>query len=259
MKSIDLNADVGEGIGPASVTADAALLALVSSANISCGAHAGDEETILAVIDRAIAAGCALGAHPSFLDREHFGRREQDLPPAEIQAFVAEQVAYLKGLCQQRGGTLRHVKPHGALYNIAARSEPIAAAIVAGIKAVDPRLIIVGLAGGRLIDAALQAGMHAAREAFADRAYQDDGALAPRSLSGAVHHDPAQVVAQVRQILAGSVLTLSGAMIPLAVETICLHGDTPGALEFARRIHTMLTQEGYIISGTRLNPKNANT
>lgn len=252
MKTIDLNADVGEGIGEASVAADAALLALVSSANISCGAHAGDEETIQAVIDRALAAGCALGAHPSFPDRAHFGRRELDLPPAEIQAFVTEQVAYLQGLVQQRGGTLHHVKPHGALYNIAARSEPIAAAIVAGIKAVDPRLIVVGLAGGRLIDAALQAGIPAAREAFADRAYQDDGALTPRSLPAAVHHDPARVVAQVRQILAGSVQTLSGKLIPLPADTICLHGDTPRALEFAQHLHDMLTHEGYTISAAEL-------
>ncbi len=252
MKSIDLNADVGEGIGAASVAADAALLALVSSANISCWAHAGDEPTILAVIDRAIAAGCVLGAHPSFPDREHFGRRELQLPPAEIQALVNEQVTYLQGLVQQRGGTLRHVKPHGALYNIAARSEPVAAAIVAGIKAVDPHLIVVGLAGGRLIDAALLAGMRAAREAFADRAYQDDGALAPRSLPGAVHHDPERVVSQVRQILAGLVQTLSGVMIPLAADTICLHGDTPGALEFAQCIHQLLTNKGYAISAAGL-------
>jgi UPF0271 protein len=248
MKTIDLNADVGEGIGPASIAADAALLALVSSANISCGAHAGDEETILAVIGHALAAGCALGAHPSFPDRAHFGRVELDLPPAEIQAFVAEQVAYLQDLSKQRGGILRHVKPHGALYNIAARSEPVAAAIVAGIKAVDPRLIVFGLAGGRLIDAAMQAGMPTAREAFADRAYQADGTLAPRSLPGAVHHDPECVITQVRQILGGSVPTLAGTMIALRAETICLHGDTPGALDFAQHIHTMLTQEGYSIS-----------
>lgn len=248
MKTIDLNADVGEGVGPASVAADAALLALVSSANISCGAHAGDEPTILAVIDQAIKAGCALGAHPSFLDRAEFGRCELDLPPAEIQTLVTAQVTYLQGLVQQRGGILGHVKPHGALYNMAARSEPVAAAIVAAIKATDPRLIVVGLAGSRLIDAALHAGMRVAREAFADRTYLDDGTLAPRSLAGAVQHDPERVVNQVRQILAGKVETLSGKTIPLQAETICLHGDTPGALEFAQRVHTMLTREGYVIS-----------
>ena len=248
MKSIDLNADVAEGTGAASVAADAALLALVSSANICCGAHAGDVATILAVIEQAIALNCALGAHPSFPDRENFGRRELDVPPAIIQEFVTEQVSELQGLVEQLGGTLRHVKPHGALYNLAARSEPVAAAIVQAIKTVDSRLIVVGLAGGRLIDAAFAAGLPAAREAFADRAYQADGALAPRSLPGAVHHEPERVVAQVRQILAGSVTTLGGSVIRLQAETICLHGDTPGALEFARRIHTMLSQSGYTIS-----------
>lgn len=247
MKSIDLNADVGEGSGPASVAADSELLRLVSSANISCGAHAGDGDTIQAVIARAIALNCALGAHPSFPDREHFGRRELDLPATMIQEFVTEQVAELRGIVKQLGGTLHHVKPHGALYNLAARSEPIAAAIVAGIKTVDPELIVVGLAGGRMIDAATVAGMRAAREAFADRAYQFDGTLAPRAMPGSVHHDPAAVVEQVRQILRGQVQTLQGTSIRLQADTICLHGDTPGALEFAKQIHTLLTQAGYSI------------
>jgi len=250
MKIIDLNADVGEGIGAASIAADSALLALVSSANISCGAHAGDESTIRAVIDRALKLGCAVGAHPSFPDREDFGRREFDLPPAEIQAQVTAQVNYLQRLVQEQGGTLHHVKPHGALYNLAARSEPVAAAIVAGIMAVNPRLIVVGLAGGRLIDAALQAGMPVAREAFADRAYQDDGTLAPRSLAGAVHHDPERVVQQVRELLGGRITTLSGSTIALQADTICLHGDTPGALEFAPGIRELLIREGYTISAT---------
>lgn len=252
MHTIDLNADVGEGVGPASVAADAALLALVSSANISCGAHAGDEPTIRAVIEHALQLGCAIGAHPSFADREDFGRRELNLPPAAIQAQVTAQVNYLQRLVQEQGGTINHVKPHGALYNLAARSESIAAAIVAGIMAVDPRLIVVGLAGGRLIDAALQAGMSVAREAFADRAYQDDGTLAPRSLPGTVHHDPERVVQQVRELLGGSVTTLSGSTFALQADTICLHGDTPGALEFARGIRELLIREGYTISAKYL-------
>ncbi len=250
MHSIDLNADVGEGIGAASVASDAALLALVSSANICCGAHAGDIDTILAVIEQAIALNCTLGAHPSFPDREHFGRRELDLSPAVIQAFLTAQVAESQGLVARLGWTLRHVKPHGALYNLAARSEPVAAAIVRAIKTVDPRLIVVGLAGGRLIDAAIAAGMTPAREAFADRAYQVDGALVPRSLPGSVHHDAERAVTQVRQILTGSVTTLDGSAIPLQADTICLHGDTPGALEFARRIHTLLIESGYTISAS---------
>ncbi len=252
MKTIDLNADVGEGTGAASVAADAELLRLVSSANISCGAHAGDVDSILAVIEQAISLRCALGAHPSFPDREHFGRRELDLPPAVIQKFVTEQVAELQGLVARLGGSLRHVKPHGALYNLAARSEPVAAAIVQGIKTVDPQLTVVGMAGGRLIDAALAAGMRAAREAFADRAYQADGALTPRSWPGAVHDDPLRVVEQVRQILAGSVQTLDGAVIKLQADTICLHGDTPGALEFVRRIHAMLTEMDFSISALEM-------
>jgi UPF0271 protein len=252
MNTIDLNADVGEGVGAASVAADAALLALVSSANISCGAHAGDEPTIRAVIERAIELGCAIGAHPSFTDRAHFGRRELDLPPAEIQALVTAQVTYLQGLVHEQGGSLHHVKPHGALYNLAARSEPVATAIVAGIKATDPRLIVVGLAGSRLIDAALQAGMRVAREAFADRAYQDDGTLASRSLAGSVHHDVERVVAQVRELLRGRVTTLSDNTIALQADTICLHGDTPGALEFARCIRELLIREGYAITSASL-------
>lgn len=252
MKTIDLNADVGEGTGAASVAADAELLRLVSSANISCGAHAGDADTIQQVIEHAISTGCALGAHPSFPDRENFGRRELNLPPAVIQEFVTQQVAELKATAERLGGTLRHVKPHGALYNLAAHNEPVATAIVQGIKTVDPQLIVVGLAGGRLIDAAAAAGMQVAREAFADRAYQADGALAARSLSGSVHHDPERVVEQVRQILAGSVTTLDGSRIQLHADTICLHGDTPGALEFARRIHTLLSQQGYSISAAKL-------
>jgi UPF0271 protein len=247
MKSIDLNADVGEGIGAASVASDAELLALVSSANISCGAHAGDTATIRAVIEQAIRLGCALGAHPSFPDPENFGRHELEMSPAEIQACVTEQVALLQGLVQQFGGTLRHVKPHGALYNLAARTKPVAEAIVQGIKTINPQLIVVGFAGSCLVDAAEAARMKTAHEAFADRAYQADGALAPRSLPGSVYHDPERVGEQVRQILAGTVQAIDGSFLKLRADTICLHGDTPGAWEFARRTHTMLSQEGYSI------------
>lgn len=237
---VDLNADLGEGAPD-----DAELLSLVTSANIACGWHAGDARLMQATVRAALARGVAIGAHPSFPDREHFGRREMQLAPDEVQADVAYQVGALDALVRAAGGRLHHVKPHGALYNQAARDPALAGAIAGAVRAVDPALAVYGLAGGELLKAAERAGLRAVAEVFADRGYQADGSLVPRSQPGALVHDTDEAVRRtVRMVREGVVQAVTGETVPLRAQTVCLHGDGPHALAFARAIHTALTQAG---------------
>jgi len=222
--SIDLNADVGEECGQ-----DAALMRCITSANVACGVHAGNVETMRETVLLAAEHGVAVGAHPSFPDREHFGRREMQLPSAEIVDLVVRQIEALAGIASNEGIRLHHVKPHGALYNVAVLDRRVADAIARGVASVDRSLVLVGLPRSELLAAAQAAGLRAAGEAFADRAYRGDGTLVPRTEPGAVIHDAEEVL---------------GRIVSLAerpdVDTICVHGDTPGAAELAWKIRAAL-------------------
>ncbi|NCT82273.1 MAG: 5-oxoprolinase subunit PxpA [Comamonadaceae bacterium] len=237
---VDLNADLGEGAPD-----DAALLALVSSANIACGWHAGDARLMQATVAAALARGVAIGAHPSYPDREHFGRREMQLKPEQVRADLLYQIGALDALVRAAGGRLHHVKPHGALYNQAARDPALADAIAAAVLDIDPSLAVYGLAGGELLRAAERAGLRAVAEVFADRGYRADGSLVPRSQPGALIDDVGNAVARtLRMVREGVVTAVSGETVPLQAQTLCLHGDGPHALAFARAIHQALTDAG---------------
>jgi UPF0271 protein len=237
---VDLNADLGEGAPD-----DAELLTLVTSANIACGGHAGDARLMQATVRAALARGVAVGAHPSYVDREHFGRREMQLAPDDVRAEVLCQVGALNALVRAEGGRLHHVKPHGALYNQAARDPVLADAIASAVRAIDPGLALYGLSGGELLRAAERAGLRAVAEVFADRGYQADGSLVPRQQPGALIEDVDDAVARtLRMVREGVVQAVSGETVPLRAETICLHGDGPKALAFARALHAALREAG---------------
>jgi 5-oxoprolinase (ATP-hydrolysing) subunit A len=237
---VDLNADVGEGIGQ-----DPELIPLLTSVNVACGVHAGDEATMRDAVVLARSHGVAVGAHPSFPDREGFGRREMQLPADAVEASVGGQIRALAAICAFGGVRMRHVKPHGALYNMAARDQVLADAIARATAAADPSLFLVGLAGSRLIEAGRRAGLRVANEAFADRGYRADGTLVPRSEPGSVIHDAGVVAARALSMVRdGAVLAMDGTHIPLQVDTICVHGDTPGAAALAARIRDALSDAG---------------
>lgn len=237
---VDLNADLGEGAPD-----DADLLTLVTSANIACGGHAGDARLMQATVRAALAHGVAIGAHPSYVDREHFGRREMQLDPDQVRAEVLCQVGALDALVRAAGGRLHHVKPHGALYNQAARDPALADAIAGAVRAIDPGLAVYGLAGGELLRAAERASLRAVAEVFADRGYRADGSLVPRREPGALIDDTDEAVARtLRMVQEGVVQAVSGETVPLRAQTICLHGDGPHALAFARALHAALRDAG---------------
>ena len=245
MRQLDLNADVGEG----NPETDEALLALVTSANVACGIHAGNTDTMRATVAMAMRHGVAVGAHPGFDDREGFGRRQQHLTSDEIRELLFSQLRALEAIAGTEGATLRHVKPHGALYNQAETDGALAAAIVAGIRAFDPGLRFVGRAGSAMEQAARAAGHPFTAEAFADRRYRADGTLAPRSEAGAVLIDPEEVAGQVRSLVTDSEVRASdGSRIAVSFGTLCVHGDTPGAVTLARRIRQELAALGVRVS-----------
>ena len=240
---IDLNADLGEGAGN-----DEALLALVSSANIACGWHAGDASTMRQCVRWALDKGVAIGAHPSFPDRENFGRSTMHLPPEEITAGVLYQVGALAAIVKAEGGTLAHVKPHGQLYNQAVKEPELAAAIVEAVRRFDPSLKFFGLAGSGMIDAARRAGLTPVEEVFADRGYLPDGSLVPRSQPGALIEDEEQSLAQTLSLVRDhQVRAIDGSTVAVNAQSVCLHGDGAHALAFARRIRERLTAEGIAI------------
>lgn len=241
---LDLNCDMGEGFGAYSMGDDIAILDHVSSANIACGFHAGDPPTMRRIVNAAIAKGVAVGAHPGLPDLQGFGRREMKVTPAEAYAMVLYQVGALAGFVQAAGGRLNHVKPHGALYNMAVKDRKLSDAIAQAVRDFDPGLVYFGLAGSVMVDAAEALGLRAAGEVFADRSYQDDGSLTPRSLPGAMIEDEGLSLAQVRQMLEGTVTAQSGRRVPVRADTLCLHGDQPGALAFAQRIRRELQADG---------------
>ena len=242
---IDINCDMGESFGPWRMGADEQVMPHITSANIACGAHAGDATVMRRTVAMARSAGVAVGAHPGFADLQGFGRREMIVDPREMEDALLAQVGALEAIARAEGSRLQHVKAHGALYNMAARDRALADAIARAIKAFDASLIMFGLPNSLMIDAGKAAGLRVAAEGFADRAYQPDGSLTPRSQAGAVIHDPEVVVARaVKMATAGVVVTPDGREIALRVDTICVHGDTPGASELTRRIRAALAAAG---------------
>jgi UPF0271 protein len=245
MHTIDLNADLGEGFGVYRLGADAALMPLLTSANIACGFHAGDPMTMRETVAAAASHGVAIGAHPGYPDLLGFGRRDLRATPAEITAYVIYQIGALDAVCRASGTRLRYVKAHGALYNRAATDRVVADAIGEAIRLVDPSLVMMGLSGSAPIAAGDAAGLRTASEAFADRAYASDGTLVPRAVAGAVVHDTDTVVARaLRMVTTGSVMAIDGTSIPVRADSLCVHGDTPGAVALVQALRTHLDQHG---------------
>ena len=235
MRSIDLNCDLGEGAGH-----DAELMPLISSANVACGAHAGDDATMRATAELARRHGVSIGAHPGFADRENFGRVEMVLSSKELFELVTDQVRALASIAD-----VRHVKPHGALYNLAARDAGVAQAIVDAVSAIDRSLVVYALAGSELVRVARAGGLQVAEEIFGDRSYQRDGSLTPRSRPDALIEDETASIRQVlRMIREGKVRATDGTDVPIVADTLCLHGDGAHAVELARRLNEELRAAG---------------
>lgn len=245
MGTIDLNSDLGEAFGPWTMGDDAAMLAVVSSANIACGGHAGDPETMYATCRTAVDHGVVIGAHPGYSDREGFGRRVIPMSPAEIGRMVVGQVGALRSIARLAGGEVRYVKPHGALGNLAAADPAVAAGIVEAVQAAFPGLAILAISGTRLEVVARAAGLEVYSEIFADRAYQPSGELVPRSQPGSVIHDADQAARRLLTFVETGRMEVVGAdPIPLDAHSICVHGDTPGAVGMARHIRERLVDAG---------------
>ncbi len=245
LSTIDLNCDLGESYGKMTSQYDEIIMPYLSSCNIACGFHSGDPVTIERTIQMATDHDVAIGAHPSFPDLQGFGRRVMHIPQAELTAIIRYQIAALKGMTEALGGTLHHVKPHGALYNFAAKNEAAAQAIIDAVKSIDDKLIVYGLPNSFLEKKAKQTDLSFAKETFADRRYERDGSLRARTRAGAVIEQKNEVLAQVRMIVEKKqVKTHDNEIISLEADTICLHSDTQGAANLARQIHEMLTSNG---------------
>jgi UPF0271 protein len=246
---IDLNADVGESLGPWPMGDDARLIPLVSSVNVACGLHAGDPLTIQRTVATAVAHGIAIGAHPGYPDLVGFGRRDLDMTAEDLEASIVYQVGAVAGFARAMGSEVRHVKPHGALYNRAARDPSVAASVARAIRSVSPDLILVGLAGSAMLEAGAEAGLAVAAEAFADRAYEPDGSLRSRRLEGAILPTPEAAAAQAVGIARdGRVRAHDGTDLAVRADTICIHGDTPGAVDVARAVRAALESAGIEIA-----------
>jgi UPF0271 protein len=238
---------MGEGMSN-----DAALMPFISSANIACGAHAGDEHTMQQTVALALQYGVAIGAHPSFDDKENFGRTEMQLTTDEVYTLVQQQVQSLDKICIAAGAKLHHVKPHGALYNMAAKDATLSAAIAKAIFDINPALILYGLSGSHLISEAKKIGLKTASEVFADRTYREDGSLTPRSQPNALIEDEAIAMQQILQFVQQKTVTSTGGkIISLQADTICIHGDGKHAVAFAKRTATLLKEKNILIESIR--------
>ncbi len=241
--AVDLNADVGEGMD------DRALLPYLTSANVACGLHAGDPAVMDTTVAEALARGVCVGAHPGYADRENFGRVRMEMPPQAVESLVLYQIAALEGFVRSRGAALTHVKAHGALYHAGGESAEVARAIARGVHRAGPDLVVVGQPGSRMLEAARETGLPVAAEAFADRRYREDGTLVPRSEKGALLTDPEEAAEQAVHLARdGFVLARDGSRVEVQADTICLHGDTPGAPGIARRIRERFRQEGVAVA-----------
>jgi UPF0271 protein len=250
---IDINSDVGESFGAYTIGRDAGLMKSITSANIAAGFHGGDPSVLRETIRLAKTHGVAVGAHPGFPDLVGFGRRELSVTPKEAEDMVLYQVAAVAGVAKAEGVPVQHVKPHGALFNMAARSAELAAAIARAVAAFDGSLILFGLPGSEILKAGRAAGLRVAAEVFADRAYEADGSLASRRKPGSVIHDPAAVVARaVRMVSDRSVVAIDGTVVPLDADTMCVHGDTPGSDDLAAQIRAGLEAAGVTVKSIGL-------
>lgn len=249
MNTIDLNADLGESFGAYATGNDAALLGLVSSANVACGFHAGDPLVLLSTMREAAANGVRVGAHPGYRDLAGFGRREMKYSPAELEAEVIYQLGAAQAAARAAGTQLSYVKPHGAMYNTIAVNEDLARAVIRAITQFDSSLSLMALSGAPIVDWARDAGLRVIEEVFADRAYNPDGTLVSRSLPGAVHHDASVVAAQALAFAQNSPITaVDGTALSLNADSICVHGDTPEALEHVESIIALLKANGFEVS-----------
>ena len=240
MRTIDINCDLGEGVGN-----DELIMPYISSANIACGYHAGDEKIMKQTVQLCKKYNVAVGAHPSFPDRANFGRTDMLLHPGEIYEMVVKQINWLENIAEENDVDIHHVKPHGALYNMAARDRSLAPFVCLALLDTNSKYILYGLSGSYLIKEGKSHGLKTASEVFADRTYKDDGNLSPRNKPGALIEDTGKAVAQVIQMVKeGTVTSVSGKKIPIVAETVCIHGDGAHAVEFAKAIHHALKQEG---------------
>lgn len=248
-RTIDLNSDLGEGYGAWSMGDDPAMLEIVSSANVACGFHAGDPQSIRATVQGAAARGVAVGAHVSYPDRVGFGRRPMDVTSAELTADVIYQIGALQGIARAAGTRVAYVKPHGALYNTIATDARQADAVIAAIREIDPSLVLMGLAGTPVLSRAADAGLATVAEAFGDRAYAPDGQLVSRREAGAVLHDADAVAARMLRLATDGVIeAIDGSTLRLEAQSICVHGDSAGAVDMARRIRDALVAGGIAIA-----------
>lgn len=245
MSVIDLNSDLGEGFGAWPMGDDAALLEVVSSANVACGFHAGDPATIHRTVRAAVERGVAVGAHPSFADLQGFGRRRMEITPGQAYELVLYQTGAVAAFARACGARLHHVKPHGALYNMAAADAGLARAIAEAVRDFDGGLVLYGLAGSQLVAAGRDIGLPVAEEVFADRGYRRDGSLVPRSEPGALIAEEARAVAQaLSMVREGRVTGVDGSVVSVTADTLCVHGDSPGAVSLARALRAAFEREG---------------
>lgn len=246
MPGIDLNSDLGESFGPWPMGDDTAMLDIVTSANIACGFHAGDPAGILRVLREAASRGVVIGAHVGYRDLVGFGRRNMDPSSDELVADTIYQIGALQGLAKAAGTSVRYVKPHGALYNTIANDARQAADVISGIKAVDPSLVLMALAGAPIVQQARDAGLTVVCEAFADRAYDPQGNLVSRRLPGSVIHDPQEVARRMLAMIAGEgIVAIDGTRIHIEAQSICIHGDTPAAVAIARTLRDAIEARGF--------------
>lgn len=248
-KTMDLNSDLGESFGQWRMGDDQAMLQIVSSANVACGFHAGDPEGILKTLEAAKSNHVVVGAHVGYPDLVGFGRRNMDIASAELTASVIYQIGAIQGLATAAKTAVRYVKPHGALYNTIAQDQRQATAVIDAVLAIDPQLTLVALAGSPLIQWAQARGLNTVAEAFADRAYHADGSLVSRREDGAVLHDPQLIAQRMLQLVQqGGVTSIEGTFTAIEADSICVHGDSPDAVEIARQLRLLFEQEGIVIS-----------
>jgi len=252
MFKVDLNSDLGESFGSYTIGMDHAIIPYVSSVNIACGWHAGDPLVMAETVKSAMEHGAGLGAHPGYPDLMGFGRRNLAVTPVEVKAYTLYQLGALQAFVKAANGTLQHLKPHGAMYNMAAVDAKLAQAIAEAMYEAAPEVILLGLANSEMIKAGKAVGLKVAQEVFADRAYQANGTLVPRSQPGAVIHDPEEAIARVvRMVKHGEVTAITGETVELKPDSICVHGDNPEAVEFVKRIRSTLEGEGVTVTALK--------
>ena len=249
MYTIDLNSDMGESFGAYRIGNDEGIIQHITSTNVACGYHAGDPMVMDKVVRMAKERGVAVGAHPGYPDLMGFGRRNMVCSPKEVKAYIQYQLGALMAFTAAHGVKLQHCKPHGSLYNMAGKDMDLAMAIAEGIYSVDKDVILLGLAGSKMLEAGKQVGLRVASEVFADRAYQADGSLVPRSKPGAVIHDKDEAIARtIRMVTEGKVTAITGEEVSIDAHSICVHGDNPSAVEFVKNIRAKLEAEGVTIA-----------